>query len=199
MRKSGSAAQKSCASVLHACSQEQLRVQRAKRPRSFSNSEHQAKECAGSRKATERKMGRGRTCSKAMCPERAASYKSFASRAVPGRTRLSTASTNQRSAPAAERKKRGRTGGPALVCPQRAPTKGVRRQQKGRKKAGRAGRDRALALKTVPCRCWSAFPGRTRLPTVGLFFGQMGAGKLAKVLFVASLLASQSAAEWRSG
>ena len=110
-------------------------------------------------------MGRDRTCSKAMCPERAASYKSFASRAFPGRTRLSTASTNQRSAPAAERKKRGRTGGPALVCPQRAPTKGVRRQQKGRKKAGRAGRDRASALKTVPCRCWSAFPGRTRLPT----------------------------------
>ena len=84
---------------------------------------------------------------------------------LPGRTRLSTASTNQRSAPAAERKKRGRTGGPALVCAQRAPTKGVRRQQKGRKKAGRAGRDRASALKTAPCRCWSAFPGRTRLPT----------------------------------
>ena len=72
---------------------------------------------------------------------------------------------NQRSAPAAERKKRGRTGGPALVCPQREPTKGVRRQQKGSKKAGRAGRDRASALKTVPCRCLSAFPGRTRLPT----------------------------------
>ena len=34
---------------------------------------------------------------------------------------------------------------------------------------------------------------------LGLFLGQMGAGKLAKVLFVASLLASQSAAEWRSG
>ena len=42
-------------------------------------------------------------------------------------------------------------------CPQREPTKGVRRQQKGR-----AGRDRASALKTVPC---SAFPGRARLPT----------------------------------
>ena len=37
--------------------------------------------------------------------------------------------------------------------------------QKGSKKAGRAGRDRASALKTVPCRCLSAFPGRTRLPT----------------------------------
>ena len=99
------------------------------------------------------------------CRPAAASHKSFASRAFPGRTRLSTASTNQRSAPAAERKKRGRTGGPALVCAQRAPTKGVRRQQKGRKKAGRAGRDRASALKTVPCRCFSAFPGRARLPT----------------------------------
>ena len=72
---------------------------------------------------------------------------------------------NQRSAPAAERKTRGRTGGPALLCPQREPTKGVRRQQKGSKKAGRAGRDRASALKTVPCRCLSAFPGRARLPT----------------------------------
>ena len=40
----------------------------------------------------------------------------------------------------------------ALLCPQREPTKGVRRQQKGSKKAGRAGRDRASALKTVPCR-----------------------------------------------
>ena len=74
---------------------------------------------------------------------------------------------NQRSAPAAKRKTRGRTGGPALLCPQREPTKGVRRQQnqKGSKKAGRAGRDRASALKTVPCRCLSAFPGRARLPT----------------------------------
>ena len=53
----------------------------------------------------------------------------------------------------------------ALLCPQREPTKGVRRQQKGSKKAGRAGRDRASALKTVPCRCLSAFPGRARLPT----------------------------------
>ena len=53
-------------------------------------------------------------CSKAIGPEGAASHKSFASRAFPGRTRLFTASTNQRSAPAAERKrkekKRRRTG-----------------------------------------------------------------------------------------
>ena len=45
-------------------------------------------------------------CSKAIGPEGAASHKSFASRAFPGRTRLSTASTNQRSAPAAERKRK---------------------------------------------------------------------------------------------
>ena len=56
----------------------------------------------------------------------------------------------KRSAPAAKLD--------ALLCPQREPTKGVRRQQKGSKKARRAGRDRA-ALKTVPCRCLSAFPG----------------------------------------
>ena len=37
-------------------------------------------------------------------------------------------------------------------------------KEKGRKKAVRAGRDRASALKTVPCRCLSAVPGRTRLP-----------------------------------
>ena len=60
-------------------------------------------------------MGRDRTCSKAMCPETAASYKSFAARAVPGRTRLSTASTSQRSAPAAERKKRGLAAGALLL------------------------------------------------------------------------------------
>ena len=60
-------------------------------------------------------MGRDRTCSKAMCPETAASYKSFAARAVPGRTRLSTASTSQRSAPAAERKKRGPAAGALLL------------------------------------------------------------------------------------
>ena len=96
-------------------------------------------------------------------PEGAASHKSFASRACAGSREEKE--RNQRSAPAAERKTRGRTGGPALLCPQREPTKGVRRQQKGSKKAGRAGRDRASALKTVPCRCLSAFPGRARLPT----------------------------------
>ena len=84
---------------------------------------------------TERKMGRDRTCSKAMCPERAASYESFASRTVPGRTRLSTASTNQRSAPAAERKKRGRTGGPALVCPQQRSAPAAERKKKGHGRA----------------------------------------------------------------
>ena len=83
-------------------------------------------------------------------PEGAASHKSFASRACAGSREEKE--RNQRSAPAAERKTRGRTGGPALLCPQREPTKGVRRQQKGSKKAGRAGRDRASALKTVPCR-----------------------------------------------
>ena len=45
-------------------------------------------------------------CSKAMGLEGAASQKSFASRAFPGRTRVSTASANQRSAPAAERKRK---------------------------------------------------------------------------------------------
>ena len=67
-------------------------------------------------------------CSKAIGPEGAASHKSFASRAFPGRTCLSTASTNQRSAPAAER--------------ERKETKGVRRQQKGRKGAERADSER---------------------------------------------------------
>ena len=75
--------------------------------------------------------------------------------------------------PAAERKRKETKGVrrqqkgrlDALLCPQREPTKGVRRQQKGSNKAGRAGRDRASALKTVPCRCLSAFPGRARLPT----------------------------------
>ena len=91
------------------------------------------------------------TCSKAIGAEGAASHKSFASRAFPGRTRLSTASANQRSAPAAERK--------------RKETKGVRRKgEKGRKKAVWAGRERASALKTVPCRCSGAVLGRTRLP-----------------------------------
>ena len=91
------------------------------------------------------------TCSKAIGAEGAASHKSFASRAFPGRTRLSTASANERSAPAAERKRKA--------------TKGVRRKgEKGRTKAVRAGRERASALKTVPCRCSSAVLGRTRLP-----------------------------------
>ena len=40
------------------------------------------------------------------CLTSRSSHKSFASRAFPGRTRLSTASTNQRSAPAAERKRK---------------------------------------------------------------------------------------------
>ena len=146
--------------------QEQLRVQRAGRPHLLRCSEREPKECAGSL------LRRGRVPNVTFesnmqqgYRSRGASHKSFASRAFPGRARLSTASTNQRSVPAAERKKRGRTGGPALVCAQRARTKGVCRQQKGRKMAGRAGRDRASALKTLPCRCFSAFPGRTRLPT----------------------------------
>ena len=89
---------------------------------------------------------------------------SFAYSALRGRARFATASTRQRSAPAAERKRKERWEGiahavklcvqrerpatkaslpalfqAALVCPQRAPTKGVRRQQKGRKEAERAG------------------------------------------------------------
>ena len=127
--------------------QEQLRVQRAWRPHSLRCSEHEPKECAGSllrrgrvpNVAFESNMQQGYGCS----AEGAASHKSFASHAFPGRTRLSTASANQRSAPAAERK--------------RKETKGVRRKgEKGRKKAVRAGRERASALKTVPCRCSSA-------------------------------------------
>ena len=48
---------------------------------------------------------------------------------------------------------------------------------------------------TAPVFSWvSATEMRIRIG----FSIQMGAGKLAKVLFVASLLASQSAAEWRS-
>ena len=39
----------------------------------------------------------------------------------------------------------------------------MRRQQKGRKEAERAGRDKASALKTAPCRCWSAFPFQAAL------------------------------------
>ena len=78
-------------------------------------------------------------CSKAIGPEGAASHKSFASRAFPGRTRLSTASTNQRSAPAAERK--------------RKETKGVRRQQKGRKEAERAGPHAFAHSKHQPKEC----------------------------------------------
>ena len=88
---------------------------------------------------------------------------SFAYSALRGRARFATASTRQ-SAPAAERKRKERWVGivhavklcvqrewpatraslpalfqAALVCPQRAPTKGVHRQQKGRKDAERAG------------------------------------------------------------
>ena len=82
---------------------------------------------------------------------------SFAYSALRGRARFATASARQRSAPAAERNRRivhavklcvqrerpaTKASLPALfqaalVCPQRAPTKGVRRQQKGRKE-GRA-------------------------------------------------------------
>ena len=89
---------------------------------------------------------------------------SFAYSALRGRARFATASTRQRSAPAAERKRKARWEGivhavklcvqrerpatkaslpalfqAALVCPQRAPTKGVRRQQKGRKEAEQGG------------------------------------------------------------
>ena len=87
---------------------------------------------------------------------------SFAYSALRGRARFATLSTRQRSAPAAERKRKERWEGivhavklcvqrerpkaslpalfqAALVCPQRAPTKGVRRQQKGRKEAEQAG------------------------------------------------------------
>ena len=132
--------------------QEQLRVQRAGRPHSLRRSEREPKECAGSL------LRRGRVPnvtfesnmprfsrphsfvhSEHQPKERAGSRKEEKRPNGRARTRLRTASTNQRSAPAAERKKKG--------------------------KAGRAGRDRASALKTVPCRCFSAFPGRACLPT----------------------------------
>ena len=119
--------------------------QRFSRPHSFAHSEHQPKECY----IESRQLG----------PQGATSKNSFASSALGGRTRFAAASTNQRSAPAAERKRKERWAGivhavklcvqrqrpatkaslpalfqAALVCPQRAPAKGVRRQQKGTKK-----------------------------------------------------------------
>ena len=54
-------------------------------------------------------------CSKAIGPEGAASHKSFASRAGPGRTRLSTASTNQKEC-AGSRKEEKRPNGQARTC-----------------------------------------------------------------------------------
>ena len=72
--------------------QEQLRVQRAWRPHLL-----QRARTKGVRRQPAPAAG---------CLTSSSSYKSFASRAFPGRTRLSTASANQRSAPAAERKRK---------------------------------------------------------------------------------------------
>ena len=124
--------------------QEQLRVQRAWRPHSLRCSEHEPKECAGSL------LRRGRVPNVAFESNMQQSYRCRGS-GQPQKLRFPRFSR-------------------PLVCPQRAPTKGVRRQQKGKGKKpkecaekekkeekrpyGRAAR--ASALKTVPCRCSSA-------------------------------------------
>ena len=133
-------------SVPRAHQQEQLRVQRAWRPHSLRCSEHEPKECAGSL------LRRGRVPNVAFESNMQQSYRCRGS-SQPQKLRFPRFSRphsfvhserqpkecagsrkekerNQRSAPAAEK-------------------------EKGRKKAGRAGRDRASALKTVPCRCSS--------------------------------------------
>ena len=99
------------------------RFPRFSRPHSFVHSEHQPKECAGSRKEKERNRARTRlptaSTNQRSAPGSRKEEKRPDGRAVtelqtafPGRTRLPTASTNQRSAPAADRKKTGRTGWP---------------------------------------------------------------------------------------
>ena len=86
---------------------EQLCVQRAWRPHFAAASTNQRSAPAACSAAAGCLTSRlSPICSKAIGPEGAASHKSFASRAFPGRTRLSTASANQRSAPAAERKRK---------------------------------------------------------------------------------------------
>ena len=70
---------------------------------------------------------------------------------------MSTASTNQRSAPAAERKSKK-----PKEC---AGSRKEEKRPNGRAHSEHQPKECAGALKAVPCRCLSAFAGRTRLPT----------------------------------
>ena len=133
--------------------QQQLRVQRAWRPHSLRCSEHEPKECAGSL------LRRGRVPNVAFESNMQQSYRCRGS-GQPQKLRFPrfsrphsfVHSERQPKECAGSRKEKERN------------QRSAQKRRKGRKKAVWAGRERASALKTVPCRCSGAVLGRTRLP-----------------------------------